>query len=91
MACYFAFLCITCLFYYEGVCSSVWQHSLQPLSIAPVAIIVDITVSKTRAYRWTVWVGWALTVLGYGVFCLLDGAIAVVGIVPRYSSFSLRA
>ncbi|TKX20081.1 MFS transporter-like protein 140 [Elsinoe australis] len=41
-------------------------------TIAPCSVVVGIIVTKTGKYRWTVWAGWVLACLGYGLEYLWD-------------------
>lgn len=51
----------------------------QTFTVAPAAVIVGILVSVTGHYRWALWVGWPLTILGFGLLYLLDAEISTVG------------
>lgn len=44
----------------------------ETLTIAPASLIVGILVSRTGRFRWSVLVGWVLTVIGTGLLCLLN-------------------
>jgi MFS family permease len=44
----------------------------QTLTVVPCAIAVGITAARTGRYRWALWVGWALTLAGIGLLCLLN-------------------
>ncbi|KAF2122882.1 major facilitator superfamily domain-containing protein [Lophiotrema nucula] len=46
----------------------------ETLTVAPVAFIVGLVITKVGTYRWSVWMGWAVTVLGLGLMWLLDEA-----------------
>lgn len=39
-------------------------------TVAPMAIIAGLAVTKTGRYRWTIWVGWTLTTLGMGLLTI---------------------
>lgn len=39
-------------------------------TVAPMAIIAGLAVTKTGRYRWTIWTGWALTTLGMGTLII---------------------
>lgn len=39
-------------------------------TVAPMAILAGLAVTKTGRYRWTIWSGWALTTLGMGVLII---------------------
>ncbi|KAL4919045.1 major facilitator superfamily domain-containing protein [Aspergillus aurantiobrunneus] len=44
----------------------------QTFTVAPSAIICGVLVTITGRYRWGLWVGWSLSILGLGLLCLLD-------------------
>ncbi|TGO12882.1 hypothetical protein BTUL_0080g00020 [Botrytis tulipae] len=44
----------------------------ETLIIVPSALIVGIVAAKTGKYRWSLWLGWALTAFGCGMLYLLD-------------------
>ncbi|KAK6363014.1 hypothetical protein TWF730_000463 [Orbilia blumenaviensis] len=44
----------------------------QTFTVAPASVVVGIIVSITGKFRWAVYSGWALTVLGIGLLYLLD-------------------
>ncbi|KAL5049029.1 hypothetical protein BDW71DRAFT_204786 [Aspergillus fruticulosus] len=44
----------------------------QTFTVAPSAIICGVLVTITGRYRWGLWVGWALSILGLGLLTLLD-------------------
>ena len=63
--------------YYEAV------HGFSPVisgvalfpetfTVAPASIVVGILITITGRYRWAIWSGWVLTVLGTGLLYLLD-------------------
>jgi hypothetical protein len=39
---------------------------------APSAIAAGLLMTKTKAFRWAVWLGWILTTLGLGLLLLLE-------------------
>jgi MFS family permease len=41
-------------------------------TVAPMAVATGLLVTKFSAYRWAIWVGWAVTTLGIGLLVLLD-------------------
>ena len=43
----------------------------ETFTVAPAAVITGISISKTGRYRWAIWSGWLLTVLGTGLLCYL--------------------
>ncbi|KAM0795934.1 major facilitator superfamily domain-containing protein [Usnea florida] len=43
----------------------------ETFTITPMSIIVGIAVSITGRFRWAIWSGWSLTVLGMGLMYLL--------------------
>ncbi|KAJ6259832.1 hypothetical protein Dda_5474 [Drechslerella dactyloides] len=44
----------------------------QTFTVAPASVVVGIVVSITGKFRWAVYAGWALTVLGIGLLYILD-------------------
>jgi MFS family permease len=40
-------------------------------TVAPLAVVTGILITMTGHYRWAVWSGWVLTVLGVGLLILL--------------------
>jgi MFS family permease len=40
-------------------------------TVAPLAVVTGISITVTGHYRWAVWSGWAITVLGTGLAILL--------------------
>ena len=44
----------------------------QTFTVAPAAVVVGILITVTGRYRWAIWAGWFLTVLGTGLLYLLD-------------------
>ena len=49
----------------------------ETFTIAPVSILVGIAVSITGRFRWAIWSGWTLTVLGLGLLYLLGPTTSV--------------
>ncbi|KAJ0416959.1 major facilitator superfamily domain-containing protein [Aspergillus carlsbadensis] len=43
----------------------------QTFTVAPAAIICGVIVTITGRYRWGLWFGWSLSILGLGLLCLL--------------------
>jgi len=41
-------------------------------TVAPACVAVGFLVSITGRFRWALWLGWALTILGKGVLVFLD-------------------
>ena len=44
----------------------------ETFTVAPAAVVVGILITKTGRYRWAIWAGWVLTVLGSGLLYLMD-------------------
>ncbi|KAL8814448.1 MAG: hypothetical protein Q9223_006326 [Gallowayella weberi] len=44
----------------------------ETFTVAPASIVVGILITVTGRYRWAIWSGWVLTVLGTGLLYLLD-------------------
>ncbi|KAF8470174.1 major facilitator superfamily domain-containing protein [Kalaharituber pfeilii] len=63
--------------YYEGVkdlspvMSGVACFPLT-LTIAPISIVIGVTVSVTGRFRWAIWLGWVLATAGAGILVLLE-------------------
>ena len=53
----------------------------ETFTIAPASILVGIAVSITNRFRWAIWSGWSLTVLGMGLLYLLDSETSVPAFV----------
>ncbi|KAL4869563.1 hypothetical protein BDV12DRAFT_185070 [Aspergillus spectabilis] len=51
----------------------------QTFTVAPSAIFCGIVVTLTGRYRWGLWVGWALSIIGLGLLCLLRPHTSTVG------------
>lgn len=63
-------------FYFEGVKDykpAIVGVAVFPetFTVAPASIIAGIAVSITGRFRWAIWTGWSLTVLGMGLLCNL--------------------
>ncbi|KAL8997350.1 MAG: hypothetical protein Q9188_006344 [Gyalolechia gomerana] len=50
----------------------------QTFTVAPSTMVVGILITVTGRYRWAIWSGWVLTVLGTGLLYLLDVDTSVV-------------
>jgi MFS family permease len=71
-----------CLLYYQPLYfEAVKQYSpvisgvaLFPatFTVAPMAIVTGLLITKFAAYRWAIWLGWTVTTLGIGLLVLLD-------------------
>ncbi|KAI4098058.1 MAG: hypothetical protein L6R37_006697 [Teloschistes peruensis] len=44
----------------------------ESFTVAPAAVVAGILITVTGRYRWAIWSGWVLTVLGTGLLYLLD-------------------
>ncbi len=44
----------------------------ETFTVAPAAVVVGIIITKTGRYRWAIWGGWVLSILGTGLLYLLD-------------------
>lgn len=44
----------------------------ETFTVAPASVVVGIAVSRTGRFRWAIWSGWLLTVLGMGLLYLLS-------------------
>ncbi|RMZ84492.1 hypothetical protein DV737_g1080, partial [Chaetothyriales sp. CBS 132003] len=41
-------------------------------TVAPMAVVTGISITKLNRYRWSIYAGWAVTTLGCGLLILLD-------------------
>ena len=41
-------------------------------TVAPMAVLTGLAITKTNSYRWTIYVGWVVATLGMGLTILLD-------------------
>ena len=53
----------------------------ETFTIAPMSILVGVAVSVTGRFRWAIWSGWSLTVLGLGLLYLLGPETSVPAFV----------
>ncbi|TLD32906.1 hypothetical protein PspLS_01351 [Pyricularia sp. CBS 133598] len=51
----------------------------ETLTVAPAGIVVGLVVMMTGRYRWSIWIGWALTTLGSGLLVLLMPKTSIAG------------
>ncbi|KAL3468696.1 major facilitator superfamily domain-containing protein [Aspergillus californicus] len=51
----------------------------QTFIVAPSAILCGVIVTLTGRYRWGLWVGWTLSILGLGLLCLLKPGTSTAG------------
>ena len=51
----------------------------ETFTVSPASVVVGIVVTKTGRFRWAIWSGWVLTVLGMGLLYLLSPGTSVVG------------
>ena len=75
-------LILWCLLYYQplyyeavkGYSPIVAGVALFPatFTVAPMAVVTGITITKTNSYRWTIWAGWIIATLGSGLLILMD-------------------
>ncbi|KAK7433164.1 hypothetical protein QQZ08_000095 [Neonectria magnoliae] len=56
---------------FTPVITGVWALPAT-LTVAPMAIVVGIMVSRTGNYRWFLLSGWCLTIVAFGVMILID-------------------
>lgn len=64
-------------FYFESVKSyspTVTGLALMPLTVAllPTSVVIGRLMTKFGTFRWAIWLGWFLTILGTGLLILLD-------------------
>ena len=53
----------------------------ETFTVAPASILVGIAISVTGRFRWAIWSGWSLTVLGLGLLYLLSSSTSVVAFI----------
>ena len=53
----------------------------ETFTIAPAAILVGVAISITGRFRWAIWSGWSLTVLGMGLLYFLGPTTSVPAFV----------
>ena len=53
----------------------------ETFTVAPASILVGVAVSMTGRFRWAIWSGWSLTVLGMGLLYLLGPGTSVPAFV----------
>ena len=74
----------------------------ETFTIAPASILVGVAVSISGRFRWAIWSGWSLTVLGLGLLYLLGPetsvpAFVILNLIPGlgmgllFSSMNLAA
>ncbi|KAL8649797.1 MAG: hypothetical protein Q9210_004187 [Variospora velana] len=51
----------------------------ETFTVAPTCVVVGILITVTGRYRWAIWSGWVLTVLGTGLLYKLDVNVSTVG------------
>jgi MFS family permease len=50
-------------------------------TVAPMAIVTGVAISKTGKFRWAVWGGWGLTTLGCAFLCAIDSETQLTQVV----------
>jgi hypothetical protein len=63
--------------YYEGVKgfnTTITGVAVFPetFTVAPAAVIIGIVIGKVGSFRWAVWSGWLISILGLGILYLMD-------------------
>lgn len=51
----------------------------ESFTVAPSAIVIGILVTITGGYRWAIWLGLALSILGLGLLCIIDVGTSIPG------------
>ncbi|KIW92317.1 uncharacterized protein Z519_07301 [Cladophialophora bantiana CBS 173.52] len=41
-------------------------------TVAPMAVVTGLLITKFSAYRWAIWLGWGIATLGLGLLTILD-------------------
>ena len=49
----------------------------ESFTVAPSAMVIGILITKTGRYRWAIWLGWALSVLGLGLLCVIKADTSI--------------
>jgi MFS family permease len=50
-------------------------------TVAPMAIVTGVAISKTGKFRWAVWGGWGLTTLGVAFLCAIDSETQLTQVI----------
>lgn len=50
-------------------------------TVAPMAIVTGVAISKTGKFRWAVWGGWGLTSLGVSFLCAIDHETQITQVI----------
>ncbi|EPE26755.1 MFS general substrate transporter [Glarea lozoyensis ATCC 20868] len=63
--------------YYEGVKgfnTTITGVAVFPetFTVAPAAVVIGIVIGKVGSFRWAVWSGWLISILGLGILYLMD-------------------
>lgn len=56
-------------------------------TVAPISVITGFICAKLGRYRWALWFGWPVTILGIGLLCLLDSESSI----PKWLFINLVA
>jgi MFS family permease len=56
-------------------------------TVAPISVITGFICAKVGRYRWALWFGWPVTILGIGLLCLLDSETSI----PKWLFINLVA
>ena len=81
-------ICLWCLLYYQplyyeavkGYKPIIAGVALFPatFTVAPMAMVTGISITKTNAYTWSIWAGWGFATVGLGLTILLDVDTTIV-------------
>ena len=50
----------------------------ETFTVAPLAVVTGIAITKSGKYRWAIWIGWIFTTFGNGILYLLDVDTTIV-------------
>ncbi|KAJ5662263.1 uncharacterized protein N7477_009879 [Penicillium maclennaniae] len=50
----------------------------ESFTVAPISVITGIVAAKIGGYRWALWSGWPISILGLGLLCLLDANTSIL-------------
>lgn len=56
-------------------------------TVAPISVMTGFIAAKIGRYRWALWFGWPVTILGIGLLCLLDSESSI----PKWLFINLVA
>ncbi|KKK19861.1 hypothetical protein AOCH_000559 [Aspergillus ochraceoroseus] len=60
--------------FYERFILAVFPESF---TVASVSVLAGFAITKSGKYRWTIWIGWAISTIGMGILSLLDANASI--------------